>query len=263
MEDERGSSKEKLFSSVTNPSPYGVKQRWLKADRSSGDNEANKIVGIDDENLLKKFFLRTFAPIFLVITCPVFVTLLWYTSTRCGGSFSILCYEFLQHGLFATLYEILKNINFLNPVVYTFLFLYIAFQVLLMKLVPGKIVYGPITPKGNQPIYKDNGFYCYVVTLFVFSVITLALRHLTSYSITTVYDHFDQVLTSLNILSILLCVLLCFKGYYYPSTSDSGSSGNIIFDYYWGTELYPRICGVDIKVSSVFSNNIAISCILF
>jgi len=33
-----------------------------------------------------------------------------------------------------------------------------------------------------------------------------------------------------------------------PSSTDCGSSGNIIFDYYWGTELYPRIFGIDIKV---------------
>lgn len=27
-----------------------------------------------------------------------------------------------------------------------------------------------------------------------------------------------------------------------------GSSGSIIFDYYWGTELYPRVFGWDLKV---------------
>ena len=33
-----------------------------------------------------------------------------------------------------------------------------------------------------------------------------------------------------------------------PSSSDSGTTGNPLFDYYWGTELYPRVFGVDIKV---------------
>jgi 7-dehydrocholesterol reductase len=33
-----------------------------------------------------------------------------------------------------------------------------------------------------------------------------------------------------------------------PSSTDCGSSGNFIFDYYWGTELYPRIFGFDVKV---------------
>ena len=31
------------------------------------------------------------------------------------------------------------------------------------------------------------------------------------------------------------------------SLSDCRSGGGPVFDYYWGTELYPRICGVDVK----------------
>eukprot|EP01035_Chromulina_nebulosa_P017795 gene17795-23403_t len=36
-------------------------------------------------------------------------------------------------------------------------------------------------------------------------------------------------------------------GLYFPSTKDSGSNGNVIIDYFWGTELYPRIFGWDVK----------------
>ncbi|OMO65494.1 Ergosterol biosynthesis ERG4/ERG24 [Corchorus olitorius] len=38
-------------------------------------------------------------------------------------------------------------------------------------------------------------------------------------------------------------------GHVAPSSTDSGSSGNIIIDFYWGMELYPRIGkNFDIKV---------------
>merc|ERR1712078_7644 len=37
-------------------------------------------------------------------------------------------------------------------------------------------------------------------------------------------------------------------GLYFPSSSDAGSSGSLIYDYYWGTELYPRVGPLDIKV---------------
>ncbi|RYR63898.1 hypothetical protein Ahy_A04g021646 isoform D [Arachis hypogaea] len=38
-------------------------------------------------------------------------------------------------------------------------------------------------------------------------------------------------------------------GHLAPSSTDSGSSGNIIIDFYWGMELYPRIGEhFDIKV---------------
>lgn len=36
----------------------------------------------------------------------------------------------------------------------------------------------------------------------------------------------------------LRCTL---QGKYAPSSSDSGSTGSLVFDYYWGMELYPRI----------------------
>ncbi|KAF2309209.1 hypothetical protein GH714_001181 [Hevea brasiliensis] len=40
-----------------------------------------------------------------------------------------------------------------------------------------------------------------------------------------------------------------YKGHVAPSSTDSGSCGNIIMDFYWGMELYPRIGkNFDIKV---------------
>jgi 7-dehydrocholesterol reductase len=56
------------------------------------------------------------------------------------------------------------------------------------------------------------------------------------------------MLTSLNILAFSLCFFLTFKGKNFPSTSDSGTTGNTVVDFYWGTELYPRIFGWDVKV---------------
>jgi 7-dehydrocholesterol reductase len=42
-------------------------------------------------------------------------------------------------------------------------------------------------------------------------------------------------------------MFLTFKGIYFPSTQDSGSSGSLVKDYLWGTELYPRVFGLDLK----------------
>lgn len=38
--------------------------------------------------------------------------------------------------------------------------------------------------------------------------------------------------------------LLVLKGHYWPSCVDSGSSGSLIMDVYWGVELYPRLLWV-------------------
>ncbi|XP_033741199.1 7-dehydrocholesterol reductase-like [Pecten maximus] len=124
---------------------------------------------------------------------------------------------------------------------------YMAFALVLMVLLPGKRFEGPVTANGNIPVYEDNGFLCYVVTMATFVVLTVILK---AYGLTptVIYDRFDEVIFFLNAFSLVFCLFLYLKGVYWPSSSDGGISGNPIFDYYWGTELYPRVFGVDIKV---------------
>ena len=141
-----------------------------------------------------------------------------------------------------------SHVNTPSPAVVCIFVGYCAFALTLMRLVPGRTVYGPLTPKGNRPQYKDNGFSCFLITIAAFLVLTVVLKTRFSLSPTIVYDRFDEVLALLNIFSLLLCLALYVKGLVAPSSSDSGSSGNVIFDYYWGTELYPRVLGFDVKV---------------
>ncbi|HSN80959.1 MAG TPA: hypothetical protein VLS88_00150, partial [Polyangiales bacterium] len=51
----------------------------------------------------------------------------------------------------------------------------------------------------------------------------------------------------LNIFAFVFCVVLFIKGHLAPTGPDQGSSGNPIFDFYWGMELYPHILGWDVK----------------
>lgn len=55
-------------------------------------------------------------------------------------------------------------------------------------------------------------------------------------------------MASLNVFALVFCFFLYLKGIFFPSGADSGSTGNFVFDYYWGTELYPRILGWDVKM---------------
>jgi len=120
-----------------------------------------------------------------------------------------------------------------------------ALQLTLMKAVPGKLFYGPVTKEGNIPVYKANGIYCYLITMALFLIGSYGLG---IFSPTIVYDHFGPILASLTFFSFLFCLFLYFKGKYFPSSSDSGTTGNFLFDFYWGTELYPRIFGWDVKM---------------
>jgi 7-dehydrocholesterol reductase len=118
-----------------------------------------------------------------------------------------------------------------------------AFELFLMKAVPGKTFKATPTPSGHVPVYKANGVQCYVVTI----VTLFALAYFGIFNPSDVYDNFGKLLSSMNIFAIGLCTFLTFKGLYFPSTKDSGTNGNIIIDFFWGTELYPRILGWDVK----------------
>ena len=91
--------------------------------------------------------------------------------------------------------------------------------------------------------------------MIAFSGLTYVLKTKHGISPTIVFDHYGEVLAWLSLYSLFICVLLYLKGRIAPSTEDNGSSGNPIFDYYWGTELYPRIFGIDIKDGAMDSHD--------
>jgi len=211
---------------------------------ANGVHKAGKHV---EEGLLARLFNRTIMPIFLITICPNVVILLWYTAAHCQGSFMVLGDYFTRVGVIAGMTKIWSQVQIGSPLaVYTILG-YSAFQILLQVSLPGPTAYGPITPKGNVPKYTDNGFRCYLVTCAALWIMTYFLKQ-RGLSPTVVYDHFGDFLATVTVIAFVLCWLLYFKGIFMPSTTDCGSSGNPLFDFYWGTELYPRVLGVDIKV---------------
>jgi len=83
-------------------------------------------------------------------------------------------------------------------------------------------------------------------------LLTHALLYAASYqlrwfSLGIVYDHFGEILTTVTVFGLVFCGLLYIKGTTFPSSKDAGRSGNFIWDYYWGTELHPRIGTFNLK----------------
>lgn len=184
-------------------------------------------------------------PVTFLTLCPPAVFIFWYTATALGGSFEALWQLINVQGLFSTIASIWFPVFFGTKIAWTIIATFAAFQLLLMKLVPGKPFIGPVTPKGNIPIYKANGIACFIIT---FSAFIIASYQLNLFSPTIIYDHMGGILGALNFFSLLFCLFLYFKGIVAPSSTDSGASGYRLFDYYWGTELYPRVMGWDIKM---------------
>ncbi|MBU6446302.1 MAG: 7-dehydrocholesterol reductase, partial [Verrucomicrobia bacterium] len=188
---------------------------------------------------------RYLIPITFLTLCPPTVFIFWYTATELQGSFQALFHLIAAQGLLATLASIWLPVFWGSATAWKILAIFASFQLLLMKVVPGKPFMGPITPKGNIPVYKANGFACFLITFVTFYLASFKFHW---FSPTILYDHLGPLLGALNSFSLLFCLFLYFKGRFAPSSTDCGTSGYHLFDYYWGTELYPRILDWDVKM---------------
>jgi 7-dehydrocholesterol reductase len=187
---------------------------------------------------------QTLGPLFLMSCCPPAVMIFWYTTTTLKGSFVAFWQKVSELGFFSFLYEIWKPYFFGTPTAWLILALFAAVQLFFMKALPGKTFKGPPSPQGNVPVYKANGVTAYLLTVALFCLCSF----LDVFSATILYDNLGGILGALNCFSLIYCLFLYLKGRFTPSSSDHGMTGNFIFDYYWGTELYPRIFGWDLKM---------------
>jgi len=97
-------------------------------------------------------------------------------------------------GFLAGIGRIWADIHIASPLSVTVISGYIIWAVVLMISLPGPTVEGPMTPNSNVPRYRDNGFACYVLTMISFALLAILLPLSTQYSVTIVYDRFDEFL---------------------------------------------------------------------
>ncbi|KAK9792943.1 hypothetical protein WJX73_000881 [Symbiochloris irregularis] len=169
----------------------------------------------------------------LLFGCPGFAITMWFTMTNLDSSLHNLCAYFYQQGPWGLYYLWPRP----SAEAWLTLLVFGSLQALLQLALPGRRHEGPTTPKGNTPVYKANGVKAYFTTLALFVV----GWRLGLFSPARIYDLFGEILSALNIFSLLLCFGLFVKGHLAPSSSDCGSSGSLVYDFYWGMELYPRI----------------------
>ena len=186
----------------------------------------------------------------LIIICPTAVNLFALTmiDPELDGSVAALIQRLTSPGGAAALVR--EAFPAPTPRAVAFLAGLLLLQILLLVVVPGQRFHGPRAPSGHVPQYTDNGFACFFITLATLAIACTSLGD-TVFPLTLIYDELLPILSTLNAGALAISVCLCFKGLNYPSTRDSGSTGSTIMDLYWGTELYPRILGIDLKQALV------------
>jgi len=185
---------------------------------------------------------ETLGPLALMLTTPPFSMILFHVNTKMNSNFVEFGKLCMEEGLFTTIYNIWPTCWDMQ--VWKMIFGFMALQLVLQKYMPGKPFLATITPNGHQPVYKANGTASYIFTL----VLLFLSAYFDYFRPALVYDKFGEILSSMNLFALVFCTMLLFKGYYFPSGPDSGTTGNYIIDFWWGTELYPRILGWDVKM---------------
>ncbi|CAM9390865.1 unnamed protein product [Ectocarpus fasciculatus] len=184
---------------------------------------------------------RTIGSLLIMLASPIFSIVAIHTCYFLDGSVQILMQQVLEKGLVNFLFDVWPTP--FDPVAWKCILSFMAFELMLMRVVPGKLFRGVATASGHIPEYIENGVPCYLISVATL----LALQYTGAFDAAIVYDKMGEMISSMNIFSLAFCVMLSLKGIYFPSTRDSGSTGNIVFDTFWGTELYPRILGWDVK----------------
>ncbi|XP_077444007.1 delta(14)-sterol reductase LBR isoform X2 [Stigmatopora argus] len=125
-----------------------------------------------------------------------------------------------------------------------FVILWILFQVLLYILPVGKLSEGMPLRSGEMLKYRTNGFFAIVMS----AAVVVAAIHLGA-DLTYIHSHFLQLAVATFLISILLSIYLYIRSCYAPPEQQAlgGSSGNVIYDFFKGHELNPRIKNFDLK----------------
>jgi 7-dehydrocholesterol reductase len=166
----------------------------------------------------------------LVLVTPFLALLIWSTLVRHDGSIAAA----LENG-----------IDWPAPTATgaALLLAFAAFEALLLLVLPGRTVFGPPTPAGLRVPYTDNALPAWVIT----HLALLALLVSGALPLGLIYGELGGMLVLMSLAGFVGALLVYIKGRVAPSGRDWGLSGNMLFDFFWGIELHPRIGRLDLK----------------
>ncbi|XP_056621193.1 delta(14)-sterol reductase LBR isoform X2 [Triplophysa dalaica] len=128
--------------------------------------------------------------------------------------------------------------------VFGIVLLWLLFQAVLALLPIGKVIEGMPLKNGKTLKYRINGFYALVLTAVVVGAAVYQ-----EVDLSYIHAHFLQFYTSALVIVTLLSIYLfvCSRWATESNLAPGGNSGYIIYDFFMGRELNPRIKSFDIK----------------
>lgn len=130
-----------------------------------------------------------------------------------------------------------------NPHAYSLVLGWFLFQVLLYALPLGYTALGTVLADGTRLRYRMNGIHALVISHLLFIVVY------NRWGVSFVYDNYLALATTSFVFSFILAIYMYVKSFKEKALlAVGGNSGNIIYDWFIGRELNPRLLGFDWKV---------------
>ncbi|KAI4890934.1 hypothetical protein NFI96_033190 [Prochilodus magdalenae] len=131
-----------------------------------------------------------------------------------------------------------------NWQVFGIVLLWLLFQAVLSLLPIGKVVEGMPLKDRNALKYRINGFYALII-----SAMAVATAVYNEVDLSYIHTNFLQFYTSALVISILLSIYLFVRSRWasVDERAPAGNTGYVIYDFFMGRELNPRIKSFDIK----------------
>jgi 7-dehydrocholesterol reductase len=144
-----------------------------------------------------------------------------------------------------TVWDLIKLFPGPTYTAFSILLSWYSLQVVFYLYLPGMIGSGQNTPAGHQLKYNVNGLRAFILSHALFFIcVGLGL-----FPATIVYDNWGPLLVVSNIIGYCLALFAYMKAHYFPThPEDVKFSGNIIYDFFMGVELNPRIGNFDFKL---------------
>lgn len=220
-----------------------------KCSFSNGKNPDRASVPLDRNKNINLCVLPAFVQVigmFMLAWPPLTVWVFWFACNSYQCSLGTVGKNLLD-GLhdFTVLRYIRDNIPTVTGESLMIYFAWMAFQVILCVMLPGKKARGQVTPAGHQLTYTCNGLNAWVVSHVAF----LALAYGGFIKMSVIADHWGPLMVIANGFGIFLASFAFLKAHYFPThPSDRCFSGSAFYDFYMGIELNPRIGAFDFKL---------------